>query len=112
MKIRIPLSDSVEARLTLVQADHRHYLTKRIKTDEFDILISKLEDLRVPVTGEDLPEPSEEPAAYGDYVMLPAHVLRYAATALEGSADRGDRYAASQIRDALNEPHATYEADA
>ncbi len=34
-------------------------------------------------------------------VPVPLHTLTYAATALEGSADNGDRYAARQIREAI-----------
>lgn len=108
MKIRIPLSDINEAKITISQPSRSaHYITKTITPDEFDALESGLSALREQVTGEKF-EIDTEPAAYGDSVLVPVATLRYAATALESSADRGDRYAASQIRDALREPHATY----
>lgn len=41
----------------------------------------------------------------GGLVPVSRNTLTYAATALEGSSDNGDRYAARQIREAISAPH-------
>lgn len=110
MKIKFPLSVKTEATIKLAEPNRGHGLTKVLTTTEFDALEEGLSSLREQVTGKEY-VPDTEPAAYGDSVLMDVSTLRYAATALESSADRGDRYAASQIRDALREPHAVYGSD-
>lgn len=110
MKIKFPLFIKTEATITLAEPNRSHGLTKVLNSEEFDALENGISALRDQVTGEKF-VPDTEPAAYGDSVLVPVATLRYAATALESSTDRGDRYAASQIRDALREPHATYDPD-
>lgn len=110
MKIKFPLSTAIEATITLSKPNQRHVYTTQVDAENFDALETAVSALREQITGEKF-VPDTEPAAYGDSVLVPVATLRYAATALESSADRGDRYAASQIRDALREPHATYDED-
>lgn len=110
MKIKFPLSPKTEVTIKLAEPNRSHGLTKVLTPEEFDTLESGISALREQITNKRF-VPDTEPAAYGDSVLVPVATLRYAATALESSADRGDRYAASQIRDALREPHATYDGD-
>ncbi|WNN95146.1 hypothetical protein SEA_MAGRITTE_195 [Microbacterium phage Magritte] len=110
MKIKFPLSIKTEATITLAEPNRSHGLTKVLTSAEFDSLETGIGALREQITGETF-VPDTEPAAFGDSVLVDVNTLRYAATALESSSDRGDRYAASQIRDALREPHATYGSD-
>lgn len=54
MKIRIPLSENTEAKIILTSSNNStHYLTKQLTTEEFDTLMSSLEQQRRAITGGD-----------------------------------------------------------